>query len=67
VAVCVGGGVSQVVSDQRFLGLDDVSLNPTVVKPPLPEEREGLHHHHHHLLLLLLLISGGQEELTRSC
>lgn len=37
VSVCVWRRVAHAVSNQRLLALDDVSLNPSVVVPPLPE------------------------------
>lgn len=37
VSVCVRRRVAHAVSNQRLLALDDVSLNPSVVVPPLPE------------------------------
>ena len=37
VSVCVRRRVSHAVADQRLLALDDVTLDPPVVVPPLPE------------------------------
>ncbi len=42
--MCVRRCVSHAVSNQRLLALDDVSLDPPVVIPPLPEETEDSNH-----------------------
>lgn len=42
MSVGVRRRVSHVVSDQRLLALDDVSLDPLVVIPPLPEDTQDI-------------------------
>lgn len=36
--------MSHTVPNQRFLALDDISLNATVVEPPLPEDVQRREH-----------------------
>lgn len=42
--MCVWRRVSHTVPNQRFLALDDISLNATVVVPPLPEDVQRREH-----------------------
>lgn len=42
--MCVRRGVSHTVSNQRLLALDYISLDATVVVPPLPEEVDHTEH-----------------------